>query len=371
MREALLRWFDAAARPLPWRREPRDPYVTWIVETMSQQTRIDTVAARLPAFLARFPDVTSLAAAGLDDVLAAWSGLGYYRRARALHAAARVVVDERGGRWPTDQDGWLRLPGVGPYTAAAVAAQAFGVPAIALDGNVRRVGARLLGLRAPTDAALRAALAERLLAGGGPATPARPAERSEPSEPPSARVAEARGDGSFVAEARGDRARGHAAFVAEALVELGAVVCTPRRPRCDACPLRPSCVAAADGDPTRFPAPRRRTPVETLELHAWLTTRAGPDGAPRLAFERRPPDGLWGGLFGPPWRAEPPPGGARLAGFRHALTHRRIEAVVWRSDAPPTGSCVRWLTRAEARDVGLAAIDRRALRLLDGGGAVP
>jgi len=356
MREALLRWFDAAARPLPWRREPRDPYVTWIVETMSQQTRIDTVAARLPAFLARFPDLTSLAAAGVDDVLAAWSGLGYYRRARALHAAARVVVDERGGRWPTDLDGWLRLPGVGPYTAAAVAAQAFGVPAIALDGNVRRVGARLLGLSAPTDAALGAALAERLLAGGGPATPGREAERFGPSEPPAARVAEALGDGSFVAEA---------------LVELGAVVCTPRRPRCDACPLRPSCVAAADGDPTRFPAPRRRAPVETLELHAWLTTRAGPDGALRLAFERRLPDGLWGGLYGPPWRAEPPTGGARLAGFRHALTHRRIEAVVWRTDAPPTGSRVRWLTRAETRDVGLAAIDRRALRLLDGGGTVP
>jgi len=356
MREALLRWFDGAARPLPWRHEPRDPYVTWIVETMSQQTRIDTVVGRLPDFLARFPDVTSLAAAGQDDVLAAWSGLGYYRRARALHAAARVVVDERGGRWPTDLDGWLRLPGVGPYTAAAVAAQAFGVPAIALDGNVRRVAARLLGLSAPTDAALRAALAERLLASGGPATPGREAERSEPSEPPEARVAEARGDGSFVAEA---------------LVELGALVCTPRRPRCDACPLRPSCVAAADGDPTRFPAPRRRTPVETLELHAWLTPRAGPDGDLRLAFERRPPDGLWGGLHGPPWRAEPPPGGVRLAGFRHALTHRRIEAVIWRADAPPPDASVRWLTRSETRDVGLAAIDRRALALLDGGETVP
>lgn len=356
MREALLRWFDGAARPLPWRREPRDPYVTWVVEAMSQQTRIDTVVARLPGFLARFPDVTSLAAAGQDDVLAAWSGLGYYRRARALHAAARVVVDELAGRWPTDLDGWLRLPGVGPYTAAAIAAQAFGVPAIALDGNVRRLGARLLGLSAPTDAALEAALAERLLAGGGPATLGRAAERSGSSDPPAARVAEAHRD---------------AAFVAEALVELGALVCTPRRPRCDACPLRPSCVAATDGDPTRFPAPRRRTPVETLELHAWLTPRTCPAGALRLAFERRPSDGLWGGLYGPPWRAEPPPGGERLAGFRHALTHRRIEAVVWRTDAPPPGSSIRWLTRAEARDVGLAAIDRRALRLLDGAEAVP
>jgi A/G-specific adenine glycosylase len=345
MREALLRWFDAAARPLPWRREPRDPYATWIVETMSQQTRIDTVVARLPTFLARFPDVAALAGASLDDVLAAWSGLGYYRRARALHAAARVVARERGGRWPTDPDGWLRLPGVGPYTAAAVAAQAFGVPTIALDVNVRRVGARLLGLRAPTDVALRAALAERLLAGGGPAAPDAAAARPD--------------------------ARDEAARVAEALVELGALVCTPRRPRCDACPLRPSCAAAADGDPTRFPAPRRRGPVETLALHAWLTPRAGPDGALRLAFERRAPDGLWGGLHGPPWRADPPPAGARLAVFRHALTHRRVEAVVWRTEAPPADAEVRWLTQAEARAVGLAAIDRRALRLLDGGEAVP
>ena len=365
MREALLRWFDAAARPLPWRREPRDPYVTWIVETMSQQTRIHTVVARLPAFLARFPDVATLAAADQGDVLAAWSGLGYYRRARALHAAARVVVQERGGRWPTDPDDWLRLPGVGPYTAAAVAAQAFGFPTIALDGNVRRVGARLLGQRAPTDAALRRALGELLLAGGRPAAPdgavARPDARDDAS-----RVAEGRDDEANVADARDDAFR-----VAEALVELGALVCTPSRPRCDACPLRPACAAAADGDPTRFPAPRRRGPVETLALHAWLTPRAVLDGALRLAFERRTPEGLWGGLYGPPWRAEPPPGGTRLADFRHALTHRRVEAVVWRTEAPPKDADVRWMTQAEARSVGLAAIDRRALRLLGGGEAVP
>jgi len=300
-------------------------------------------------------------------VLAAWSGLGYYRRARALHAAARVVVDELGGRWPTDLDGWLRLPGVGPYTAAAIAAQAFGVPTIALDGNVRRVGARLLGQGAPTDAALRAALAERLLTGGGPAAPGTEASRSVATGLPAARAAEAE-----VAEDRGDEALGGgAARVAEALVELGALLCTPRRPRCDACPLRPWCAGAAAGDPTRFPGPRRRGPVVALALHAWLTPRTGPDGALRLAFERRPTDGPWGGLHGPPWRSEPPRAGARLAAFRHALTHRRIEAVVWRTDAPPADADVRWLTPADARDVGLAAIDRRALAFLEGVEAVP
>jgi A/G-specific adenine glycosylase len=340
MRASLLHWYDRSARALPWRREPRDPYLTWVVETMSQQTRIETVVARLPAFLARFPDVRRLAAADQGEVLAAWSGLGYYRRARALHAAARVVADDLGGRWPTDVAGWLRLPGVGPYTAAAVAAQALGIPTIAVDGNVRRVGARLLGLPQATDRDLQRALADLLL---------------EPGE----------GSPAAAAGTPDDPAR-----VAEALVELGAVVCTPRRPRCDACPLRPGCAAAAGGDPTRFPAPRRRARVEQLTLHAWCVTRAEADGAERLALERRPPDGLWGGLHGPPWRTEAPEGGIRLTAFRHLLTHRRIEAVVWRAPAPPADAQVDWYPRDEALALGLARIDRRALAALDGQGAV-
>ena len=339
MRASLLHWYDRSARALPWRHEPRDPYLTWVVETMSQQTRIDTVVARLPGFLVRFPDVQRLAAADQGEVLAAWAGLGYYRRARALHAAARVVAHDLGGRWPTDVAGWLRLPGVGPYTAAAVAAQAFGIATIAVDGNVRRVGARLLGLREPTDTGLRDGLTDLLLAQG-----ARPAA---------------------AAGTAGDPAR-----VAEALVELGAVVCTPRRPRCDACPLRPCCAAAAGGDPTRFPAPRRRARVEPLTLHAWCVTRVEADGAERLALERRPPDGLWGGLHGPPWRTEAPAVGTRLATFRHLLTHRRIEAVVWRTPTPPADAEVDWYPRDEALALGLARIDRRALAVLDGNGAV-
>jgi len=334
VRDALLDWYARSARALPWRREPRDAYLTWVVETMSQQTRIDTVVARLPGFLARFPSVERLAAADEGEVLAAWSGLGYYRRARALHAAARVVVDELGGRWPKDVEGWRRLPGVGPYTAAAVAAQALGLATIAVDGNVRRVGARLLGQREPTDAGVRAGL-ERLLLG--------------PDDRAAAPVAEP------------SRAR-----VAEALVELGATVCTPRRPRCGDCPLASGCVAAATGDPTPFPAPRRRPRVEPLTLHAWWVARSGPDGGERLAFERRPPDGLWGGLHGPPWRREAPAAGTRLAAFRHLLTHRRVEAVVWRAPALPPDAVVAWYRRDEALALGLARIDRRALAELDG-----
>ncbi|MFO8150365.1 MAG: NUDIX domain-containing protein [Trueperaceae bacterium] len=341
MRASLLHWYDRSARPLPWRREPRDPYLTWVVETMSQQTRIETVVARLPGFLARFPDVGRLAAADPGEVLAAWSGLGYYRRARALHAAARVIAHDLDGRWPSDVAGWLRLPGVGPYTAAAVAAQALGIATIAVDGNVRRVGARLLGLREPTDADVRRGLAELLLVpgAGSSATP--------------------------VAGAAHDPAR-----VAEALVELGAVVCTPRRPRCDDCPLRSGCAAAAAGDPTRFPAPRRRPRVQPLTLHAWWVTRAGEDGRDRMALERRPEDGLWGGLHGPPWRTEAPAVGTRVASFRHLLTHRRIEAIVWRTPTPPADAEVAWYRRDEALALGLARIDRRALACLDGHGAL-
>jgi A/G-specific adenine glycosylase len=341
MRARLLRWYDRSARPLPWRREPRDPYLTWVVETMSQQTRIETVVARLPGFVARFPDVARLAAADLDEVLAAWSGLGYYRRARALHAAARVVVHDLGGRWPNDLAGWLRLPGVGPYTAAAVVAQAFGIATIAVDGNVRRVGARLLGLCAPTDPALRAGLADLL----------RVPDEGRPSLP--------------AAGSADDPAR-----VAEALVELGAVVCTPRRPSCADCPLRPGCAAAATGDPTRFPDRRRRAPVQPLTLHAWWVTRTDADGHERLALERRPEDGLWGGLHGPPWRTLAPEVGTRVAAFGHLLTHRRIEAVVWRAPAPPADAQVDWYRRDEALALGLARIDRRALAYLDGDGTL-
>jgi len=342
MREALLRWFDGSARPFPWRAGPREPYVTWIVETMSQQTRIETVLACLPAFLARFPTVEALAGAEVGDVLAAWSGLGYYRRAQGLHAAARVVVGELGGRWPTGVDGWARLPGVGPYTAAAVAAQAFGVATIAVDGNVRRVGARLLGEPVPDDRRLRDALAARLLPEGG----------------------RTRGPGAEPAGG-GGTAEASAARVAEALVELGALVCTPRAPRCEACPLRHGCAAAASGDPTRFPTPRRRARVERLELHAWIVTRPSPGGGERVALERRPPDGLWGGLHGPPWRDAPPAAGARLGAFRHALTHRRVEAVVWRAAAPPPGAEVRWVEPHETAALGLGAVDRRALGYLE------
>jgi A/G-specific adenine glycosylase len=346
MRDALLPWFRREARTLPWRPAADAPpavaealrrdraYVVWIVETMSQQTRIETVVARLPGFLSRFPDLAALAAADLDAVLAAWAGLGYYRRARALHAAARVVATDLGGAWPSTTAGWAALPGVGPYTAAAVAAQAFGVPGIALDANVRRLGARLLGEARPSDRRLTAELGVRFLAG-----------------------------------ASGDP---DAAGVAEALVELGARVCTPRAPRCPDCPLAATCAAAATGDPTRFPIRRPRTSRRDVDLHAWLCTRRDAVGGREIALERRPDAGPWGGLHGLPWRAAPPPDGERLGAFEHLLTHRRVRAVVWRCDAPPQGALVRWVAWP-GTGLGVAEIDRRALRSAgaDGPGGAP
>jgi A/G-specific adenine glycosylase len=321
VRDALETWFEREARPLPWRDGRRDPYRTLVVEVLSQQTRIETVRARLPGFLARFPDLATLAAADLDDVLAAWSGLGYYRRARALHALARVVVAEHGGHLPPEPEALERLPGIGPYTATAIGAQAFGVPGVAVDGNVRRVGARVLGAPEPSDGEVRAALAALLL-GGAPA-----------------------GDG---------------AFVAEALVELGATVCTPRAPACPACPLRAACRGAAEGDPTRYPAPRRRAAPRPWTLHAWLAVGRDADGRVLVAVERRADRGPWAGLHGPPWRDEPPPHGEPLARFTHRLSHRTIDAHVWRASAPPEDADVRWLAPIELAELGSADIDRRA-----------
>ena len=205
--DGLLTWFDANARDLPWRSD-RSFYRVWVAEVMLQQTRVETVRGYYGAFLARFPDVATLAAAELEDVLKAWEGLGYYRRARYLHRAAQHLADA--GTVPTEAAALRDLPGFGPYTANAVAAFAFGRRVVPVDGNVRRVGARLFGLERPTPAAVEARLNEH-----------QPAERP-------------------------------AAF-AEALIELGATVCTPRAPRCDACPLAGACTARAVGAPEAFP----------------------------------------------------------------------------------------------------------------------
>jgi A/G-specific adenine glycosylase len=284
---------------------------------MLQQTRAATVAPFFRRWMDRFPSLEALAAADEQEVLAAWEGLGYYRRARALHRAAREVVAR--GRLPVDEEGWRTLPGVGPYTAAAVAALAYGHRTVAVDGNVRRVGARLLARPAPRDAELRAALLPLV-----------------PETAPALGV--------------------------EALIELGATVCTPRAPDCAACPLQPACVGAASGEPRRWPAAPRRAPTPSRRrwASAWL------DGE-RVWLERRPPDGLLGGLWGLPQRDAPPPG-RTLPGVRHAYSHFRLELVpVVREGPAPSadgGHEGRWVGPNELSELPLSVVDRAVLRRL-------
>jgi len=330
-REPLLAWFAHRARDLPWRRS-RSPYRVWIAEVMLQQTRAATVVPYYERWLERFPDVATLAAADEREVLRAWEGLGYYRRAHALHRAAHAVVADADGQLPDDEEGWRALPGVGPYTAAAIAAQAHGRRTVAVDGNVRRVGARLTGSERPRDADLRATLLPLV-----------------PQDRPGRAV--------------------------EALIEVGATVCTPRSPACDACPLRPACTAAREGAPERYPAPvaRRAPPTRVRYAPIW---RAGG----RVWLERRPVGGLLGGLWGLPQR-EGRPAGRALAPVRHAYTHFRLELVPVvaehgddgarveprRADAPPAGADTRagrWVAPDELDDLPLSVVDRTALARL-------
>lgn len=315
-RDALLDWFAGRARDFPWRAD-RTPYRVWVSEVMLQQTRAVTVVPYYRRWMDRFPSLEALAAAEEQEVLAAWEGLGYYRRARALHRAARELAAS--DRLPAGEDGWRALPGVGPYTAAAVAALAYGRRTVAVDGNVRRVGARLLASPAPRDAALRVALL--------PLVPE-------------------------TAPARG----------VEALIELGATVCTPHAPDCAACPLRPACAGAASGEPRRWPAPARRSATPTRRRWALAALDGG-----RVWLERRPPDGLLGGLWGLPQRDAPPPGRA-LPEVRHAYSHFRLELVPVVSEGavprPDDGCEARWVGSEELADLPLSVVDRAVLRRL-------
>lgn len=330
MRHELLSWYDRVRRDLPWRRT-REPYPVWVSEVMLQQTRVDVVLPYYQRFLERFPTVEALAAAGEGEVLALWSGLGYYRRARQLHAAARRVV-ERGG-FPETPEGWRELAGVGDYTSAAVASICFGAPVPVLDGNVERLLARFLALAEdPKGAAarrrLRAAAAELL-------DPARPGDSNQ------------------------------------ALMELGATICTPRRPSCPACPLLPGCRAAAAGNPELYPQPRPRRAREQRRMAVAVVEWRG-----RVLLVRRPEgDTLLGGFWELPWAeldggAAPPEtllaqrygGSWRLgqpaARVRHAVTFRDLEVAVYRAEVAAADSL------AEGNEAGwFDAEGRRALPL--------
>jgi A/G-specific adenine glycosylase len=335
---ALLGWYARRRRALPWR-GIRDPYRIWISEVMLQQTRIATATPYYHAFLERFPTLAALARAREADVLAAWSGLGYYRRARSLHAAARQVVREHGGRVPDEPAAFARLPGVGRYTAGAVLSIAFDRPLPALDGNAARVLSRLEALPASVRDPAGARRLWELAAKWVPTR--RPGDWNQ------------------------------------ALMELGATVCTPRVPRCTACPVRRSCRALALGRVDRFPpAPARRAGERVRQAYVLLTRRG------RLLMTRRE-GSLLTGLWEPPGvdvgRARPEPAlrrrlaelglRARLvpanATVRHTITHRLIEAEVWHgelSGPTPRSARLRWVDPQEP-DVALTALARKVARL--------
>ena len=326
----LLTWYDRHRRSLPWRTAPGetpDVYKVWLAEVMLQQTRVAAAAPRYEAFIKRFPSLPALAAAPLQDVLAAWAGLGYYARARKLHQCARRVMQQHGGAFPHNMDALLALPGIGDYTAAAVAAIAFGQRQSAVDGNVLRVMARLYGIRTPLPKARKelAACAAALV----------PARRA------------------------GD--------YAQALMDLGATICTPRKPACPACPWRASCRARANGETHLLPK-RLAKPARPLRLGAvfWAQNRQG-----RVLLRRRPEDGLLGGMMEFPgtqwrtaahaseedWRTETPfpARWSRLEGhISHGFTHFRLHLAVYAARvarrAPPH---MRWVV--------LDALHREAL----------
>lgn len=318
LQAALLGWFAARGRDLPWRQPPgpRDPYRAWVAEAMLQQTRVETVRPHYARFLKAFPDVAALAAAPLDAVLAAWQGLGYYRRARHLHAAAQSVA---AAGWPNSLAGWRALPGVGPYMAAALASLCNGTDVAAVDANVFRVMARLSGEAGAIDAApVRRRLAEL----AGAMLPA-----------------------------------GRAGEWNEALMDLGATVCLPRSPRCGDCPIATFCTAATTGVAAELPrrSPPKARPLAEMPMAVALT----PDG--RTCLQRRPEDGLLGGLwvFPAPVRLGlDGTSGEPLLAFEHVFTHRR-----WQVDgriyhvpaAAPVAEDLRWVRPEQMPALALAA----------------
>ncbi|ARO15740.1 A/G-specific adenine glycosylase [Ketogulonicigenium robustum] len=307
--DLLLHWYDQNARQMPWRIPPAlskagqrpDPYHIWLSEVMLQQTTVAAVKAYFLKFTALWPTVEALAAAPDSAVMEAWAGLGYYARARNLLKCARTVVADHGGRFPASLEGLLALPGVGPYTAAAIAAIAFDLPATVVDGNVERVMARLFDEETPLP-------------------PAKPILTAH-----AARLTPQQRPGDY----------------AQAVMDLGATICTPKSPACVICPLTAGCLARAAGTAHLLPRKLPKKPQPTRFGLAYVVQRA--DGA--FLLERRPDKGLLGGMLGWPgsgWAETPPiPTPPLQADWqaapdiaRHTFTHFHLELTVMVARAP-------------------------------------
>ncbi|MEM7435223.1 MAG: A/G-specific adenine glycosylase [Myxococcota bacterium] len=335
LRERLLSWYDRAGRDLPWRRS-RDPYAIWVSEVMLQQTRVDTVIPYYHRFLGRFPSAAALADADEDEVLAAWSGLGYYRRARLLHRGVREVVARYGGLVPEDPKARRALPGVGRYTAGAIGSIAFDREEPIVDGNVSRVFARLFRIDSPLGATATTQRlwdeAEKLVRGPRP----------------------------------GD--------LNQALMELGAMVCTPKGPDCASCPLTSDCRSFGTSDATRLPIKATKKPPRRLSLCAVVATSGrGRDKEVWLIKGRA---ALFGGLWGLPISDAGPKRALDEAGLRarlrpepsdritHVLTHRRLEVDVYlATGAKPIHDGPSPYSAKSLATVGTSTLTRRVLSL--------
>lgn len=329
----LLAWYGENARILPWRHPPGtgpvDPYRVWLSEVMLQQTTVAAVIPYFERFTARWPSVAALAAADDAEVMQAWAGLGYYARARNMLACARIVASELGGRFPDDEEGLRALPGIGAYTAAAIAAIAFDRPAVVVDGNVERVMSRLFAVETPMPQA-------------------KPLLRTHAD--------------ALTPETRpGD--------YAQAVMDLGATICTPTTPACNRCPISRFCAAFNRGEPARFPvkAPKTSKPLRRGAVF-WIEV----DG--HVLLVRRPPKGLLGGMLAlptTPWLDEPaehePPVDAEWTRLplpiRHSFTHFDLilDVLKARLDSRP-GIEGEWVPVAAVESAGLPTVFLRAVR---------
>ena len=345
--QALLSWYDRHRRCLPWRAQPGeeiDPYRVWLSEIMLQQTTVKTVTAYYARFLTRWPTLAALAAAPLEEVLQVWAGLGYYARARNLHACARTIVTHYNGKFPSDREALRTLPGIGTYTTNAIAAIAFNAPVVAVDGNVERIMARVFAV-----------------ADSWPAAKSRIDAQAQALAP--------------------DKRAGD---FTQALMDLGATICTPQRPACALCPWQACCEAHRRGDPETFPRKPRKREGLLRRGAAFFVRRA--DGA--VLVRTRPLEGLLGGMTELPttaWTPEFDPAraidaaprlllsGDETAAWRklpgrvtHVFTHFPLELVVYaasvaaRTPAPPG---MRFLSQGALEEAALPTVMRKVLAL--------
>ena len=346
MLTAVDRWYRRQGRSLPWRIGPKerdagetpDPYLVWLSEVMLQQTTIPHATPYFETFRKRWPTVQTLAWASWEDVSAAWAGLGYYSRARNLHACAQAVAEL--GRFPQDAAGLRELPGVGPYTSAAIAAIAFDERVMPVDGNIERVVSRLWAISSDrTEAGWRASK----VVISGKAQELADAQQKD----------------------------GRAGDLAQALMDLGATVCTPRNPNCASCPLWDFCEARKQGEQERYPMKAEKKVVPTRYGSAFILVRGG-----EVLLVRRPPRGLLGGMMMPPssaWTDEKSealdgaPGAFdwKSAGeVRHVFTHFALRLDVWTAEAGSKAKIEgEWLTHEDAL-AGTPTVGRKALALV-------